>query len=114
VGQGSRDGLGSAHRGGGLCGTIQQVVDQTPPAKAAIVLVGGDLMHADNGENRTSKSHNVLDVDGRYPKVIATAERIVIFQIEAAWAKHKKVIVRVLSGNHDEHAAVAIAHYASA
>ncbi len=26
-------------------------------------------MHADNSENRTAKSGNVLDVDGRYDKV---------------------------------------------
>lgn len=77
-------------------------------SETAIILGGGDLLHADNSENRTLKSGNTLDVDTRYSKVLGMACDLLVYQIELAMTKHKTVHVRILPGNHDEHSATAV------
>lgn len=95
--------------------TIGRAVDDTiarsPPSDTCIVLGGGDLLHADNSNNETARSGNQLDVDGRYPKVVEAAGMLMVRAVDAARRRHKKVIVRVLPGNHDEHSAIAIAYF---
>lgn len=93
---------------------LDNLISYSPSCGTCVVLGGGDLLHADNQENRTAKSGNVLDVDGRYPKVLMTACRLMVRGIDSSLRKHGKVIVRILKGNHDEHAAVAIAYFLSA
>lgn len=90
---------------------VECVIARTPRSAEAIVLVGGDLLHADNKDNQTSKSKNVLDVDGRYQKVIDVATRLMARAVDAALLRHQHVTVRVLPGNHDEHSAVAVAYF---
>lgn len=80
----------------------------SPASENAIILGGGDLLHADNSENRTMKSGNTLDVDTRYSKVLGMAGELLVYQIELALTKHKTVHVRILPGNHDEHSAIAM------
>lgn len=92
-----------------LLDTMQKLVSQAPAAETAVILNLGDFFHADNSENKTAKSGNVLDVDTRYSKVLQTGVKLMIQCIELARQKHKKVIVRCLPGNHDPHAAVALA-----
>lgn len=95
--------------------TIGQAVEDTiarsPASDECIVLGGGDLLHADNSENKTAKSGNALQVDGRYQKVVGVAVRLMVRTIDAALRQHKHVTVRILPGNHDEHSAVAIAYF---
>lgn len=90
--------------------TMQRVADSSPRSETAIILGGGDLLHADTSENKTAKSGNILDVDTRYSKVLQEAIKLIVFQIELALEKHKKAIVRILPGNHDEHSALAVTH----
>jgi len=45
---------------------IDETIGRSPISHTAIVLGGGDLTHADNNDNRTKRSGNVLDVDGRH------------------------------------------------
>lgn len=92
-------------------GTIDTVIDRLRPAATAVVLGGGDLMHNDDNSNRTAKSGNLLEADGRHAKGIEVAQRLKVRTIEAALKKHNKVLVRILKGNHDEQSAVAIAHF---
>jgi hypothetical protein len=75
------------------------------------VLGGGDLTHADNNMNRTSRSSNPLDVDGRHQKIIETAAMLMVHTIDEALKRNKHVIVRNLKGNHDEETAPAIAWF---
>jgi hypothetical protein len=89
---------------------ITHTIARTPNAGTAIVLGGGDLLHTDNKTNTTAKSANVLDVDGRYPKVLKAGIRVMVRTVEAALEQYSRVIVRVLPGNHDEHAAIAITY----
>jgi transposase-like protein len=93
---------------------IEDVIARTRSAGKAIVLGGGDLMHNDDNSNRTAKSHNVLDADGRHAKGIEVAQRLMVRTIDAALKHNGEVVVRILKGNHDEQSAVAIAHFLKA
>jgi Calcineurin-like phosphoesterase len=90
---------------------VEDLVAISPYAAQAVVLVGGDLLHTDNQDNRTAKSGNALDVDGRYQKVLAVANRLLVRTVDLALDHHQRVLVRVLKGNHDEHAAVGVAYF---
>lgn len=90
---------------------VENVVERSPASGLGVVLGGGDLMHADNQDNRTARSGNQLDVDGRYPKVFDVASRLTVRTVDAMLRRHDRVIVRILKGYHDEHCAVAIAHF---
>jgi hypothetical protein len=87
------------------------LIAASPRSAEAIILGGGDLLHADNAENRTARSGHTLDVDGRYAKVVQVAGRLKVRTIDAALARHGQVTVRILPGNHDEHTSLAIGHF---
>ena len=93
---------------------IEDIIARTRSAGTAIVLGGGDLMHNDDNTNRTAKSHNVLDADGRYAKGVEVAQRLKVRTIDTALKHNGKVVVRILKGNHDEQSAIAIAHFLKA
>lgn len=87
---------------------MSRLVASTPPSSQAVVLGLGDLLHSDNYEGMTSKSKNILDVDGRYPKILSAATQLIIYTIDLALQKHGSVLVRILPGNHDEQSALAV------
>lgn len=87
---------------------MARVISLTPPSKECVVLGLGDMLHADGYEPVTSRSKNVLDVDGRYPKVLKTAIRMIVATIQLALQNHEIVHVRILPGNHDDQSALAI------
>lgn len=94
------------------------LVASAPPAETALILQLGDFFHADDETARTPASKNVLDVDGRYAKVIRVGVRIMIDMIDCALSKHKRVIVRNNPGNHDPHSSLWLSlalqrHYAN-
>lgn len=90
---------------------IEDAIRRSPPSGTAIVLGGGDLTHADNNKNVTSRSSNQLDVDGRHQKIVETAGRLMVKAVDAALLHNTRVIVRNLKGNHDEETAPAIAWF---
>lgn len=90
---------------------IEDAVSRSPASAHAIVLGGGDLLHSDSNENKTARSGNALDVDGRYDKCIDVAGRLVVKTIDANLRRHRHVTVRILKGNHDEHSSVAVAYF---
>lgn len=85
-----------------------RLIAQSPPSKTAIILNLGDWQHTDDAKNMTPRSGNLLDVDGRYFKVLTTGIQLMMDIIELALQKHEKVIVRNLPGNHDPHSSVAL------
>lgn len=89
--------------------TIAQVCECAPASDTAVILGGGDLVHANTNDYRT-QSGNVLDGDSRIDKVIDTTIQLVVFAVDTALLKHKRVIVRILKGNHDEYSSIAIVH----
>jgi len=90
---------------------MQTVIASARRAGTAVVLGGGDLMHNDDNTNRTAKSGNVLDADGRHQKGMEVAIRLMVMTIDTALLYNDKVIVRILKGNHDEQSSVAISYF---
>ena len=78
------------------------LVDRSPPAENALVLQLGDFFHSDNPQNRTTRSGNALDVDGRWFKVLNVGIDLMIELVISALAKYKHVTVKNIIGNHDD------------
>lgn len=92
---------------------MEDTVARSPHSAECIVLGGGDLLHADNKRNETTGG-TPQDVDGRYEKVIDVATRLMARTVDAALRQHAHVTVRILKGNHDEHASVAVSYFLKA
>ena len=90
-------------------GAIDSLVASAPAAKEAILLVLGDLLHADDNKNQTPQSGNILDVDTRHQRVMLIALKAIKHCIYRTLEKHAKVTVRIVKGNHDPNASFAIA-----
>jgi hypothetical protein len=84
-----------------LRGTMADLVSSAAPSETGIVLSLGDFFHIDDSTNRTPASGHALDVDTRRAKVLQVGVKLLIDCVEMALAKHKKVVVRCLAGNHD-------------
>ena len=92
-----------------ITGAVADLVSQSRKSSNALVLWLGDTMHQDDATNRTPRSGHVLDVDGRYPKVLRAAAEISNQVIANAAQSHRNVLARFLPGNHDPNAAHALA-----
>lgn len=77
---------------------IKLAVKSAPDSEEAFIIDVGDWFHADNGNNRTPRGGNALDVDGRFHKVIDTGFEIATEMIKAALKKHKTVHWRSAEG----------------
>lgn len=77
---------------------------RTPASKQAVLVIGGDFFHADDNRAETPQSKHKLDVDGRHWKVLNDGVALIAKVIDRLSEKHSAVLVRVLRGNHDEHA----------
>jgi hypothetical protein len=84
-----------------LVGCFEHMVMASPPARTGIVAQLGDFLHSDGLEAKTPTSGHILDQDGRFPKVVQTAIRILRRVIGFALQKHERVVVLMAEGNHD-------------
>lgn len=84
-----------------LIGATDYLVRSVPACGTALVAFLGDFMHYDSFETVTPTSRNMLDADGRYPKMVRAAIRSMRYLIEAAARRHHQVHVIVEIGNHD-------------
>jgi Bacterial regulatory protein, Fis family len=75
----------------------------TPDSDTGILVLNGDTLHADDDRAETPGHKHKLDVDGRQFKVLDVAIHIFAEIIERLAAKHSRLIVRVMRGNHDIH-----------
>lgn len=73
------------------------------PISKIFLIVGHDFLHAENYYNMTPKGHNVLDVDGRLPKIIQKAKESIIRVVDQCIQIAPVKIIRI-PGNHDLHA----------
>ena len=87
---------------------VGQVVDLAPASETAVILGVGDLLHADDQSNMTPASKHILDVDTRHYKTLEATIDAMKAAIEYAAQKHRRVHVRILPGNHDRHAYIAV------
>ena len=88
------------------CSAMAALVDGAPASETATIVNLGDWFHYDNIEGVTSRSGNVLDVDGRYAKMVWVGMQVMIQSIDSALKKHKTVRVINLIGNHDDTGAI--------
>lgn len=86
-----------------LTNAIQKLVQRSPATDTAVILNLGDFFHADNMDNQTARSGNALDVDSRWQRVLRLGVQAMIACVYAALEKHNKIIVRNMTGNHDDH-----------
>ena len=82
---------------------FSKVFNLTPDSREAILILGGDTLHADDNRAETPASKHKLDVDGRHYRVLENSIALMGEVVESLLGKHDKVRVRVLRGNHDEH-----------
>lgn len=76
----------------------------TPDSTQAILIIGGDFFHADDNRSETPAHRHKLDVDTRHWKVLERGIEFVGSVVAHLLAKHANLLIRVLRGNHDEHA----------
>ena len=97
-----------------LVGAMRMMVTQTLPTDECFIVDVGDWFHSDNFDGKTAKSGNVLDVDGRYPKVLDIGMRLTTELIDIALTKHNVVRWRSAIGNHNEHSAIMMSAFIKA
>jgi hypothetical protein len=83
--------------------SIEKLLAYSPFAEEAVVILGGDTLHADDDRAETPTHKHKLDVDGRQHKVLQETIQMVAYAIQRIQSKHERTTVRVLRGNHDEH-----------
>jgi hypothetical protein len=88
--------------------TLHKLVAKTPASETGVLLNLGDFIHSDSNENRTRRSGNALDVEGRYAKVLSIGVKLLIYAVELLLTKHKTVLVRNIPGNHDTQTALTL------
>jgi hypothetical protein len=84
-----------------LMGAMDHLIDTSPNCDTGIIILLGDFMHYDSFEAVTPAHKNLLDADGRFPKMVRAAIKTIRYMISKALAKHKKVHVIIEIGNHD-------------
>lgn len=91
-----------------IVAAVDRLVSVAPKTETALVLNVGDFFHADTSDNRTLRSGNALDVDTRWSRVMEIGIRAMRRCVDRALEKHKRVVVRNMIGNHDEHTSQAL------
>ena len=81
---------------------LEAVLHRAPKADTCVMLLGGDLLHADDDKAQTPNSHHNLDVAGRMHQACETLISILKYTVTRVLEHHSKVVVRVVRGNHDE------------
>jgi len=77
-----------------------------PPCEQGVIFNLGDYFHADNLKGMTERSGHVLDLDGRYAKMVKVGMRIMRYMIHSALEHHETVKVVNSIGNHDDTASM--------
>lgn len=84
-----------------LWGCFEMMISSAPPARHAYIAQLGDLLHSDSMKALTPASGHLLDQDGRFPKLVAVAVRVLRRIVDLALAKHERVTVLMADANHD-------------
>jgi hypothetical protein len=92
-----------------LLDKASDVLGRVDRAREALIANLGDWYHANDQRNVTPKSKHQLDVDGRWFKVLQAGVGVFRSIIDMSLAKHERVEVVNIPGNHDPEAACALA-----
>lgn len=89
-----------------LCGAMDHLVETSPPAQQAAILVLGDFMHYDGMMPVTPTHGHLLDADSRFPKMVRAAIKSLRYLVSKALEKHEHVKLIIEIGNHDLSSAI--------
>lgn len=89
-----------------LLAAFLHLVESSPKAEKCVLALQGDFLHTDGLLPVTPAHHHVLDTDGRFSKIVASAIRVIRRLIDHALQKHSEVHLIVAEGNHDESSSV--------
>jgi len=89
-----------------LKGSINYLINAAPACKDGLIVILGDFMHYDSFDAVTPAHRNLLDADGRFPKMVRAAIKTLRYMIRACLAKHEKLHVIIEIGNHDTSSSV--------
>jgi len=78
-----------------------RLIGTCPPCKQAVIPFLGDFFHYDSYAAVTPMHKNLLDADGRYPKMVEVGIRIIRHLVASALERHHSVRVVFKGGNHD-------------
>jgi hypothetical protein len=87
---------------------VGQALSRMPPAQRCVILVAGDLLHADDQTSETPASRHKLDVDTRHFRTLEVTIEAIACSVDTALRTHESVTLRCLPGNHDPHASMAV------
>lgn len=93
---------------------IDLAVHAAPPSSVGYLLNLGDFFHAQDDRQATPGHGHKLDVDGRWNKVVRGGLGLLVYGVRRLLAKHERVLVGNVPGNHDPDAARMIAIYLEA
>ncbi len=86
--------------------SLQQAADhligQCPPCDTCLIPFLGDYFHYDSYSSVTPAHKNLLDADGRMPKMVDIGWALIEYVVMAALERHKHVHLIFEKGNHDE------------
>lgn len=85
-----------------LVGCFEQMMASSPLASTCVIAQLGDYLHYDSALAAETPMHgHSLDADGRMPKMVRVAIRILRRVVDMALHRHKKVVLLLAEGNHD-------------
>ncbi|WP_291295804.1 hypothetical protein [Elioraea sp.] len=87
---------------------VSGLLAQSPPSRHAVLLGLGDYFHQNDQSAATPASKHRLDVDGRWPRVYAAGARLVVALVDLLAARHERLELVMLPGNHDPDAATCL------
>lgn len=95
----------SIHR---LESAFDHLIALAPASETALMINLGDFYHQNDHTNE-SEHHNKLDVDTRFGKTLHSGAMALVRCVLKLLAKHQRVIVWNVRGNHDRDASLALA-----
>lgn len=84
-----------------LAAASVRLIETCPPCDQAVLAYLGDFLHTDGYAAMTPTHGHLLDADGRYPKMIEVAVRMIRSMVTAALTRHARVHIIFATGNHD-------------
>lgn len=93
-----------------LVASFAAMIAQSPASQTAVLNIQGDMLHSDGLLPVTPIHRHVLDQDGRFSRIVATAIRSIRQLMRMALEKHDEVHLVVCEGNHDEASSVWLRH----
>lgn len=93
-----------------LLQSFVHMIDTAPRAKSLVLCLQGDQLHTDGLLPLTPAHKHVLDADGRFSKIVATAIRVIRRLIDHALTRHERLHLIICEGNHDEASSMWLRH----